>query len=50
MPIGAGDTFKGLVDLVNMKAIIYTSDDGSTFDTTEIPDDLKDEADKWNNF
>jgi len=50
IPIGAGDTFKGLVDLVNMKAIIYTSDDGSTYDTTEIPDDLKDEAVKWNNF
>ena len=50
IPIGAGDTFKGLVDLVNMKAIIYTSDDGSTFDTTEIPEDLKDEAAKWNNF
>ena len=50
IPIGAGDTFKGLVDLVNMKAIIYTSDDGSTFGTTEIPEDLKDEAAKWNNF
>ncbi len=50
IPVGAGDTFKGLVDLINMKAIIYTSDDGSTFDTVDIPEDLKEEAEKWNNF
>ena len=48
LPIGAGETFKGLVDLIDMKAIIYTSDDGSTFDTIDIPEDLKEKAEKWN--
>ena len=47
LPIGAGDTFKGLVDLINMEAIIYNSEDGSVFDTVEIPEDLRESADKW---
>ena len=48
LPVGAGETFKGLVDLIEMKAIIYTADDGSTFDTIDIPEDLKEKAEKWN--
>ena len=47
LPIGAGDTFKGLVDLISMKAIIYTADDGSTFDTIEIPEDMNEVSNKW---
>ena len=47
IPIGAGDTFKGLVDLITMEPIIYNSEDGSVFDVVEIPEDLKADADKW---
>ena len=47
LPVGAGDTFNGLIDLISMKAIMYTSDDGSTFEEGEVPDDMKADADKW---
>ena len=47
IPIGAGETFKGVVDLIEMKAIMYAEDDGQNFDVVDIPDDLKDEANKW---
>ena len=46
LPIGAGDMFTGLIDLIRDEAIIYTSEDGSTFEFGEIPDDLKDIAKK----
>lgn len=45
-PIGAEDKFLGLVDLVEMKAIIYTDDLGKTSDATEIPADLKDKCEE----
>ena len=47
LPIGAAETFKGLIDLVEMKAIIYKSDDGKEFDVTEIPAEYKEKADKY---
>ena len=47
LPIGAGDLFAGLIDLVKMEAILYTSDDGSNFEYSEIPVDMKEIADKW---
>ncbi len=40
IPIGAGDTFRGIVDLLTMQAIVYTDDLGTIQDTTEIPEDL----------
>ncbi|MDT6981071.1 elongation factor G [Levilactobacillus zymae] len=47
MPIGAEDDFAGVVDLIEMKAYIYDMDDlGSKWDTVDIPDDMKDEAQK----
>ncbi|MGO0058741.1 elongation factor G [Brevibacillus fluminis] len=45
-PIGAEDKFVGMVDLVEMKAIIYTDDLGKTSDATEIPADLKDKCEE----
>ncbi|HBZ78754.1 MULTISPECIES: elongation factor G [Brevibacillus] len=45
-PIGAEDQFKGMVDLIEMKAIIYTDDLGKTSDATEIPADLKDKCEE----
>ncbi|MGK7345435.1 MAG: elongation factor G [Candidatus Nitrospinota bacterium M3_3B_026] len=46
IPIGEEDKFTGFVDLVCMKAVIYTSDDvlGSTFRTEEIPAELRGKA------
>ncbi|HZG15157.1 MAG TPA: elongation factor G [Candidatus Bathyarchaeia archaeon] len=45
-PIGAEDQFKGMVDLVEMKAIIYTDDLGKTSDAVEIPADLVDKCEQ----
>jgi len=47
LPIGSADMFTGLIDLIKMEAIIYTADDGSSFEYGEIPEDMKTEADKW---
>lgn len=47
LPIGAGELFTGLIDLVKNEAIVYTSDDGSQFEYIEIPDDMKENAEKW---
>ena len=51
LPIGSSETFKGLVDLVVMKAYMYREDDpmGIKFDTVEIPDDLKEKAEDFRN-
>lgn len=40
LPIGAEDNFKGIVDLVTKKAIIYTDDLGTKSEMTEIPEDM----------
>jgi len=47
LPIGSGDIFTGLIDLIKMEAILYTSEDGSSFEYGEIPSDMKEVADKW---
>lgn len=47
LPIGAGDMFTGLIDLIKMEAILYTADDGSSFEFSEIPTDMKEDAEKW---
>ena len=50
VPIGAEENFKGLVDLVKMKAIIWSEEDkGVTFTYSEIPAELKDLCDEWHN-
>ena len=48
VPIGAEDQFKGVVDLVKMKEIIWNEEDnGVTFEYKDIRDELKDECQKW---
>ncbi|HLO50347.1 MAG TPA: elongation factor G [Kamptonema sp.] len=44
IPIGSESDFKGIVDLVKMKAYIYTSDLGTDIEETEIPESVKDLA------
>ena len=41
VPIGAEDTFKGIIDLMTMKAEIYLSDDGKEFEITDIQLNIK---------
>lgn len=47
LPIGAEDTYKGLIDLVEMKAIVYTDDQGKVNEATDIPEDLQEQAELY---
>ena len=48
VPIGSEETFKGIVDLIKMKAILWHDETmGAEFEISEIPADLKDEAEEW---
>ena len=48
IPIGSEETFKGLVDLIKMKAIYWHDEtQGAEFEIDDIPADLKDEAEEW---
>jgi elongation factor G len=44
LPMGAADTFKGIIDLVEMKAEVYKEDDGKNFTIEEIPAEFKAQA------
>jgi elongation factor G len=49
IPIGQGEDFKGMIDLIKNVAYVYDETDprGMKFDTVEIPEKQKDEAKKW---
>ncbi|MGN1032765.1 MAG: elongation factor G [Intestinibacter sp.] len=47
LPIGREDTFKGIVDLIKMDAIIYEDDLGTVMEETEIPEDMVELAEEW---
>ena len=47
LPIGAEDTFKGIIDLVEMKADVYYDDMGQDMKVEEIPEDMKELAEKY---
>lgn len=47
LPIGKQDTFTGIVDLLERKAEVYLSDDGTKFEIREIPDDMKDIVEEY---
>ena len=50
VPIGAEENFKGVVDLIKMKAILWHDETmGAEYDLEEIPADLQDECDEWRN-
>ncbi len=50
IPIGAEETFKGIVDLIKMKAILWHDETmGADYDVEDIPADLVDEAEEWRN-
>jgi len=47
LPIGKEESFMGIVDLFEMKAYIYNDDKGENVTITDIPEDMKDDADKY---
>ena len=47
IPIGSEDSFQGLIDLIEMKAYYYTNDLGTNIEVKDIPDDMKELADKY---
>ena len=47
LPIGAEDEFRGIIDLVEMKAYIYTNDLGTDIKVEDIPEDMKELAQKY---
>ena len=47
IPVGAEDSFKGIVDLIRMKALIHKDDLGKEIEETEIPEELKETAEKF---
>ena len=47
LPIGAEDNFKGIVDLIKMRAFIHKDDLGQEIEETDIPEDMKAQADEF---
>jgi elongation factor G len=49
IPIGSEENFQGVIDLVDMKAIIYTTDASNvtTFETLDVPANMLEEAEEW---
>jgi elongation factor G len=47
LPIGAESDFKGVVDLLGMKALVWDDGMGESFETVEIPAELADDAEHW---
>jgi elongation factor G len=49
VPIGAESYFKGMVDLIGMKALVWddSSEKGEAWNVTDIPDEFADDAEKW---
>src|ERR671914_336131 len=47
LPIGAESEFQGIIDLVEMRAIVYTDDLGATWEVTEVPEEMRALADEY---
>lgn len=47
LPIGVEANFKGVIDLIEEKSIVYTDDLGKTSEEAEIPEDMKEKAKEW---
>jgi elongation factor G len=47
LPIGAESDFKGVIDLLQMRALVWDDGMGESFDTTDIPADLQADAEHW---
>ena len=49
LPIGAEDQFKGVIDLVKMRAFVHKDDLGKEIEEMDVPDDMKEKAEKYRN-
>ena len=49
LPIGAESTFKGIIDLVQMKAEIYQDDLGTKMEVDDIPEEYREQAEEYHN-
>ena len=47
LPIGKQDTFTGIIDLLERKAEVYLSDDGTQYEVREVPEDMKDLVEEY---
>ena len=47
LPIGKQDTFTGIIDLLERKAEVYLSDDGTQYEVREVPEDMKDIVEEY---
>ena len=47
LPIGKQDTFTGIIDLLERKAEVYLSDDGTQYEVREVPEDIKDLVEEY---
>ncbi len=47
LPIGEGDMFKGFVDLIRMKGVIYDAEDGTAYHEIDIPADMTESVKQW---
>jgi elongation factor G len=49
IPIGSEDTFRGVVDLIENKAVVWHDDEtlGTNYELTDVPDEMKEEVEEW---
>ncbi len=47
LPIGAEEQFSGIVDLIKMKAYLYSKDGSGTFESVDVPSDMEDVVSEW---
>ncbi len=47
VPYGEGETYKGAIDLIRMKTIVYDAEDGTSYQELEVPADYKEVVEKW---
>ena len=50
LPIGREDVFQGVIDLVEMKALVWDEDMGETWEVREIPEDMAEFSQEWRNL
>lgn len=50
IPIGAEDNFAGVIDLIDMKALLWKDAEGNSFERTDIPPGLLAEAERWRQY
>lgn len=48
IPVGAESDFSGVIDIINKKYLVFApSDNGSTIEESDVPDDMKEQVDEW---